>query len=105
MRRWIFWRICSRARARPPSFWSATTGSTPRTKASKMSRASVRVWPTHPARSMAKRLLDRQISLLDYLTSGAAIFGDKRRAALDPALQGLDVGLLRLEARFSYEKR
>ena len=54
---------------------------------------------------MAKRLLDRQISLLDYLTSGAAIFGDKRRAPLDPALQGLDVGLLRLEARFSYEKR
>jgi hypothetical protein len=54
---------------------------------------------------MAKRLLDRQISLLDYLTSGAAIFGDKRRAALDPALQGLDVGLLRIEARFSYEKR
>jgi hypothetical protein len=54
---------------------------------------------------MAKRLLDRQISLLDYLTSGAAIFGGKRRAALDPALQGLDVGLLRLEARFSYEKR
>ena len=54
---------------------------------------------------MAKRLLDRQISLLDYLTSGAAIFGDKRRAALDPELQGLDVGLLRLEARFSYEKR
>jgi hypothetical protein len=46
---------------------------------------------------MAERLLDRQISLLDYLTSGAAIFGDKRRAAL--------VGLLRLEARFSYEKR
>ena len=54
---------------------------------------------------MTKRLMDRQISLLDYLTSGAAIFGDKRRAALDPALQGLDVGLLRLEARFSYEKR
>jgi hypothetical protein len=54
---------------------------------------------------MAKRLLDRQISLLDYLTSGAAIFGDKRLAPLDPALQGLDVGLLRLEARFSYEKR
>lgn len=54
---------------------------------------------------MAKRLLDRQISLLDYLTSGAAIFGGKRRAALDPALQGLDVGLLNIEARFSYEKR
>jgi hypothetical protein len=54
---------------------------------------------------MAKRLLDRQTSLLDYLTSDAAIFGDRRRAALDPALQGLDVGLLRLEARFSYEKR
>jgi hypothetical protein len=53
---------------------------------------------------MAKRLLDRQVSLLHYLTSSGAIFdgGDDRLA---PALQGIDRGLLQLEARFSYEKR
>jgi len=53
---------------------------------------------------MTSRLLDRQVRLLEFLTSSAAIFGD-RDAPLDPALQGLDSGLLRLEARFSYEKR
>jgi hypothetical protein len=53
---------------------------------------------------MANRLLDRQRSLLEYLTSSHAIFGEGG-GSLDPALQGLDVGLLRLEARFSYEKR
>ena len=43
------------------------------------------------ARSMAKRLVgSADLACFDYLTSGAAIFGDKRRAALDPALQGLD---------------
>jgi hypothetical protein len=51
------------------------------------------------------RLLDRQVRLLDYLTSGDAIFGDDRDATLDPALQGMDARLLRLEARFSHEKR
>ncbi len=54
---------------------------------------------------MAKRLLDRQLSLLRYLTSGGAIFGDQQGGPLDPALQGIDPALLRLEARFSHEKR
>ena len=49
------------------------------------------------------RLLDRQVRLLDYLTS--AIFGEEGDATLDPALQGMDTRLLRLEARFSHEKR
>jgi hypothetical protein len=54
---------------------------------------------------MAKRLLDRQVSLLAYLTSGAAIFGERDNASLDPALQDIDRALLHLEARFSHEKR
>ena len=54
---------------------------------------------------MAKRLLDRQVSLLHYLTSGGAIFGDKDGAGVDAALQGIDRRLLNLEARFSHEKR
>jgi hypothetical protein len=53
---------------------------------------------------MANRLLNRQVKLLDYLTSGAAIFGEDD-ASLHPALQGIDPALLRLEARFSYQKR
>jgi len=53
---------------------------------------------------MSKRLLNRQVSLLDYLTSGAAIFGGGG-GALDHALGEIDPGLLRLEARFSHEKR
>jgi hypothetical protein len=54
---------------------------------------------------MADRLLDRQAKLLDYLTSGGAIFGDDAAAPLDPALHGIDRGLLRLEAQFSRDKR
>jgi hypothetical protein len=54
---------------------------------------------------MAKRLLDRQSSLLAYLTSNAAIFGDKDGASLDASLHGIDPALLGLEARFSHEKR
>ena len=54
---------------------------------------------------MANLLLDRQVSLLKYLTSGTAIFGDTGDASLDPALHGIDRGLLILEARFSHEKR
>lgn len=54
---------------------------------------------------MAKRLLDRQIRLLEYLTSGGAIFGDDGNAPLDADLQGIDRARLRLEARFSHEKR
>jgi hypothetical protein len=54
---------------------------------------------------MAKRLLDRQASLLDYLTSGEAIFAAAADVPLPRPLRGIDSRLLRLEARFSYEKR
>jgi hypothetical protein len=54
---------------------------------------------------MSNRLLDRQVGLLEFLTSGAAIFDDLDGASLDPALVGIDCGLLRLEARFSFQKR
>ncbi len=54
---------------------------------------------------MAKRLLDRQASLLDYLTSSGAVFGENGHALLPAELRGVDPGLLRLEAHFSYEKR
>jgi hypothetical protein len=54
---------------------------------------------------MPRPLLDRQVSLLAYLTSGAAIFGDGAAAAGDPALQGIDRGSLHLEARLSHDKR
>jgi hypothetical protein len=54
---------------------------------------------------MVKQLLDRQVSLINYLTSGAAIFGDDDAPSADPALAGFDPCLLRLEARFSHEKR
>jgi hypothetical protein len=53
----------------------------------------------------AKGLLDRQVRLLEYLTSGEAIFDDGRGSLRDPILQGIDRGLLHIEARFSYEKR
>jgi hypothetical protein len=56
------------------------------------------------AKRQAKRLLDRQASLLAYLTSGAAIFGNEEGLA-DPGLDGFDLRLLQLEARFSHEKR
>jgi hypothetical protein len=54
---------------------------------------------------MANRLLDRQISLLEHLTSGNAIFGDNGDTLLDRSLRGMDPAMLRLEARFSYRKR
>jgi hypothetical protein len=53
--------------------------------------------------SAAKPLLHRQVKLLEYLTSGEAIFRVQRN--LSPALQGIDPRLLHLEARFSHEKR
>ena len=53
---------------------------------------------------MPQRLLDRQIRLLEHLTSRAGIFGAARGISNDPALLGLDLGLLHLEARFSHEK-
>ena len=54
---------------------------------------------------MTKRLLDRQVSLVEYMTSGAGIFGDDPDAPLAAALHGIDLSLLRLEAHFSYAKR
>jgi hypothetical protein len=58
---------------------------------------------------MTDRLLDRQVSLLEHLTSGAAIFGAGRGASVDGGPQGkhegIHRGLLHLEARFSHEKR
>jgi hypothetical protein len=53
---------------------------------------------------MPKRLLDRQASLLDYLTSGTAIF-DKGAPVVPRPLHGIDPVLLHFEARFSYDKR
>jgi hypothetical protein len=53
----------------------------------------------------AKSLLHRQVKLLEYLTSGEAIFPDKRNTPLDSVLQGVDRRLLNIEARFSHEKR
>jgi hypothetical protein len=53
---------------------------------------------------MARRLLDRQASLIEHLTSGATIFGD-RSGAIAPALRQMARGPLRLEARFSFDKR
>jgi hypothetical protein len=54
---------------------------------------------------MANRLLDRQIALLEYLTSAATLFGEEVDSPVDPVLRGIDKGLLRLEARFCCNKR
>lgn len=56
-------------------------------------------------RPLAKRLLDRQTRLLEYLTSGGAIFRDACDVPLDTTLLGIDRVLLNVEARFSHEKR
>ncbi len=54
---------------------------------------------------MSTPLLDRQAELLRYLTSSSAIFGDQAKAPNGETSLGIDGGWLRLEARFSYEKR
>jgi len=54
---------------------------------------------------MAKRLLDRQVSVVEYMTSGAAIFGDGCGVSPAQAFHGIDPALLRVEARFSHAKR
>jgi hypothetical protein len=54
---------------------------------------------------MGDRLLDRQVSLLDYLSSAAALFGDQADAPVGAVLHGIDQGLLRLEARFACNRR
>jgi hypothetical protein len=54
---------------------------------------------------MTDRLLDRQSRLLEYLASGAAIFGDRVDALQNHAPPGVDPALLHLEASFCHEKR
>lgn len=54
---------------------------------------------------MAKRLLERQASLIEYMTSAAAIFGGEASKLPAPVLEGIDRTLLRVEAQFSYAKR
>src|SRR4051794_37897459 len=75
------------------------------TKFSTMSSASGHASIRDRRASMTRRLLDRQVRLLEYLTSGEAIFRDNRKGTIDPALQGIDRGMLDIEARFSHEKR
>jgi hypothetical protein len=54
---------------------------------------------------VVRDLFDRQAKLVEYLTSSPAIFAEGSGAQLDPALQGLNPGLLHLEASLSHEKR
>jgi hypothetical protein len=54
---------------------------------------------------MTKRLLDRQASLLHYLSSGVAMFGAQADAPADRALRGFDPRALRLQARYICNKR
>jgi hypothetical protein len=54
---------------------------------------------------MASVLLDRQRRLLEYLSSHEAIFGNHANVPIDPALQGIHQGVLRLQARFACNKR
>src|SRR5437879_4266584 len=95
-----------RARTRQRSYSSGTTGSTPLMKFLTMSGASARgSLARNSGPPMPYRLLDRQNRLLDYLTSGPAIFGGSGEPAHEPVPSGIDRGLLRLEARYSHEKR
>jgi hypothetical protein len=54
---------------------------------------------------MPNRLLDRQLSLLEYLTSGDAIFGHRSGLPIAPCIAGIECRLLDMEARFSHDKR
>jgi hypothetical protein len=60
---------------------------------------------TRPNIPVPQRLLGRQVSLIRHLTSADAIFGGGRRGVVDQALERIDPNLLRLEARFSHDKR
>ena len=54
-----------------------------------------------------QRLIDKQTMLLRHLTSAAFMFGTEElgSATDDTNLDGMDIGRLRLEAEFSYNKR
>ncbi len=54
---------------------------------------------------MTNRLLDRQVDLLAYLTSGEAIFRTEDRGPMPSSLEGMNRRYLDQEARFSHEKR
>src|SRR5262245_59134969 len=102
--------ICSNtpssARRRRSSFSSATIGSRRSTRSSMILREFARAWRRPgQVRCMANRLLDRQLSLVEYLTSRSAIFGDEQRSSSPAAPAGLDLSLLVVEARFGYAKR
>jgi len=49
--------------------------------------------------------LDRQVRLLEYLSSAGILFGEEADMPADPALQGIDRALLRLEARSACNRR
>jgi hypothetical protein len=51
------------------------------------------------------RLLDRQVRLIEYLTSSSAIFSGDGEVPIHHAVHGIDDRLLRLEAQFSHQKR
>src|SRR6266481_7988716 len=104
MRPSISWNTRLSGTRLPSSSWSATTGLRPATKFSTTSPAFARASPLpDQGAPMAKPLLERQVSLIEHLTSGAAIFGGGGGSA--PDLEGIDRALLRVEARFSYAKR
>src|SRR5882757_7621840 len=85
---------------------SATTGCRNSMRSLPMFAAFARAsMPCNPRMVMPERLLQRQISLLEYLTSAGAIFGDGIDAPPVPDLHGFDLAPLRLEACFSHEKR
>src|SRR5262249_10336961 len=90
---------------RPPSSLSARIDWTQSRSCWTISRACARASPGQSRMAMAKRLLDRQASLLDYLSSTAAMFGPQTNAPADPALRALHSGVLRLQARFICNKR
>jgi hypothetical protein len=48
---------------------------------------------------MSNRFFDRQVDLVEYLTSPAVVFGEEANVPSDPVLQGIDRGLLCLVAR------
>src|SRR6266852_4956450 len=104
MRPSISWNTRLRGRRLPSSSWSATTGSTPAKRSSTTSPVFARAWPYRDqGRPMAKPLLERQVNLIEHMTSGAVIFGAEGDSAAD--LEGIDRALLRVEAQFSYAKR
>ena len=104
-RRSIYCNTHCRFTPRRRLYSNVMIGLTPRAKSSPTSSAFDCASINGRNMHRAKGLLDRQVSLLEYLTSGEAIFGDSCGNLRDPILQGIDRRLLDIEARFSHEKR